>query len=339
MIKIGFLRRTKNKWLNPAEHFRVLFYVAANFVIELILFTQEDVDFENGTVRGTILKNNKPVSIVTEIPKVIDNHPWGNKHRAFQTEIEKHARLLCPKTKISKLKQYNMLLEDGRFSDILLKTKSVKSISRIDDFIDSYSDVVIKPAKGHMGENVLKLSKSGGGYLLTEQHETVEMTRGQLERYYTDSIEDKDFVIQPYINSSTRLGEPLDIRVYARRGAGGKFVADLCPRIGSAAGVTSNIAGGGYSIPVEKLLPLHFGGKHKEILEQLQYIGENFPDYYQSFFDETMFDIGLDIGISRETGKLYLFEVNNFIKPFTVEMLLKDAVTRCEYYLFSSPVF
>ena len=85
---------------------------------------------------------------------------------------------------------------------------------------------------------------------------------------------------------------------------------------------------------LDAFLQAEFGNDSKKVYNQLVDLAARFPDYYQSFFSDTIFDIGIDVGIQKR-GNVYelkLFEA--YIQPgFT---LIRDevAVTNFEYYRY-----
>ena len=334
MLHLGFMRLNKKAFFKFSNYFTAIFYVAPSFGILPILFSPEDVDFSYGTIKGTILKNGKPETFKTKIPPIVDNSILDSSYDHFMSRMDSQAYMIRHGLKTTKLKTYNMLINDGKFSDILIPTIPVKSISDITSILDS-KGVILKHASGSGGKSIIKISTSGSGsYLVTKGNEKFTFSYNELCSFYDSNIKNRAYLSQPFINSTTKNGEPFDIRIHARRGANGKFVVTPYPRIGNPKGVISNIASGGYTMPIDIFLQSNYGDKNKSIWSKIKQIGDAFPEYYASFFEAEIFDIGLDIGIDKKGDdfELYLFEVNTYIGGYKFE--LEDAVTHCHYYRY-----
>lgn len=335
-LRVGILRiNTKYVW-QPQHTACAMMYTAKHFNIDIFLFHPDDVDLDSRTINGLFLVGNEKLRKRVPFPPVIENSLIDEKkYGKVLEELEKESILVRHSLKTTKLRTYNALVRDGRFSSILIPTERVTSYEQIMSGLAKYREIVIKPASGGRGSGVRRLSKGADGYVITEKSVTRHVTDAELPQFFKE-LEDRNitYVWQPFIYSRTKSGNPFDVRVHARRGRGGKFQIHFFPRIGNADGIVSNISTGGYSMDINVFLRQEFGSLHGVVMRELGKLGEEFPEYYQSFFEPRIFDIGLDVGIMHRDGNisLHLFEVNTFIDgPF---FEIEDAITHFEYFRY-----
>ena len=250
-------------------------------------------------------------------------------------ELEKDCFMIRHELNTTKQKIYDMLLNDGRFSDFLIQSHTIDTIDQFNGLFDEYhGDVIMKPLRGARGIGVVHITRDGGSYRINLKDQVINLGADEFVGFYNEHFVNRKHILQPYIVSRTRAGNPFDVRVHCRRGAGGRFKVSPFPRIGNAAGVVSNIATGGYSMKYEVFLQQEFGADWKMIFDKIADFGKQFPEYYQSFFSTTLFDVGVDMGIQKR-GSEYefkIFEVNTYIDgPF---FEIEDAITHFEYYRF-----
>ena len=333
-LRVGVLRQNKNIWM-PQHTICAMFYTAKQFNIELFLFSANDIDFENKTINATFLEENNKVERVIPFPRIIDNSIFYGEDGRKLALLEKDCYLIRHSLNTTKQKVYEMLLADGRFKDFLIETHVVENFGQFLTLFEQYNkDVILKPLRGARGIGVARITFDDNKYVVNLKNDKIPLTAEEFAKFYTDNFTQRRHILQEYIVSRTRQGNPFDVRVHTRRGAGGKFKLTLFPRIGNAAGVVSNIASGGYSMNISTFLKVEFGNDWRMIYDALIKFGSVFPDYYQNFFTVPIFDIGVDVGIQKRGNVYYfkIFEVNTYIDgPF---FEIEDAITHFEYYRY-----
>ena len=335
-LRVGVLRQNKNIW-KPQHTICAMFYVAAQFNIELFLFSINDVDFINKTINGTFLEGNTKVQRRVPFPRIIDNAILYGEDGLKLELLERDCYLIRHSLNTTKQKVYDMLLQEGTFKGLLIESQPVNNFEHFLTLLAQYNnDVILKPLRGARGIGVARITFADGKYVVNVRNEKILLnTVDEFAKFYDYAFTKRTHILQPYITSRTHQGNPFDIRVHARRGAGGKFKVDFFPRIGNENGIVSNISVGGYSMDISGFLKTEFGDKASEIInDNLIKFGKIFPDYYQSFFPMTIFDIGVDVGIQKHDDyyEFKIFEVNTYIDgPF---FEIEDAITHFEYYRY-----
>ena len=192
-----------------------------------------------------------------------------------------------------------------------------------------------KPSGSNEGKGVARVTFDGNQYVVNLMTKKFNLkTVDELKAFYAEHFSALKYVLQPYIISRTHLGNPFDIRIHTRRGAGGKFKVLPYPRIGNEKGVVSNVGSGGYTMRLDVFLKNEFGKDSEIVYNKIMELGNNFPEYYQSFFKTPLFDVGIDVGIQKRGNsyELKIFEVNTYCGGSFVRV--EDAITRFEYFYY-----
>jgi len=328
---VGILRVNRRHILREGGTIliRAVFYLGPAFGFTPILFGPENVDFDKNTIDGQVFKNGKLEDITVSIPPVIDNSPLDSRYADFMKKMNERTHMIRQKLGTTKQMVYDMLSKEGSFKHILIPTEPISSLSQVVNELDK-NDIIIKHRSGSGGRSIHKLSKDGDHYQMIKGNDKVRLNEEEVGMFLNEKIEDGGWIMQPFVTSTSKFGEPFDIRIHCKRGAGGKFVTRAFPRVGSAKGVVSNISSGGYTMPLEAFLQRNFGEEGaEEILAKIKNLGDTFPEYYDKFFKSELFDVGIDIGIDKERN-LNLFEVNTYVGPLGFE--IDDAINCFGYY-------
>ena len=341
-VRVGIMRP---KILDHATTFRVMAYMARHFNVELFFFITKDVDFENKTANALFLDGDKKIRQKIPLPKIIDNHPlvFSGEYGKKVLQLANNCYFMRPLSKlrdgkaITKQKVYDFLSQDGRYKEFLIETHVVKNIHHfLTLFEENHREVILKPAVGSEGNGVAKITFENDQYVVNlDSKRNFFRTLEDFSAFYKESFMKRTYLLQPYVASRTRQGNPFDIRIHARRGAEGKFKIFPYPRIGDAKGVVSNISAGGYTESIKIFLRSEFGKDGNELYRRLMDLGRAFPDYYQTFFNNTLYNVGIDVGIQRHGNsyELKIFEVN--IRYLGTKCLPIDAaITTLEYYQY-----
>ena len=334
---VGIMKKVKNHFWEMSNARFPMFLMAKHFNIELLFFLPQDINFENKTVKALVMENGNVVQKIAPIPKIVDNDIMLSRGETapIMNRLREYCYFIRPIGGMGKQKFYNELSKDGRFNEFLIKTYTVESFENLLFLLEQYGDAVLKPGNGVGGGGVVRIKISDGNYVLTFKTETTTLKNSEeLKTFYKENFSQKPYLLQPYVTSRTRQGNPFDIRIHARRGAEGKFKTFLYPRIGNADGVISNVVAGGFTMKLENFLPAEFGDDWKKVHNQLMDLADRFPEYYQSFYNDTIFDIGIDVGIQKrgDVYELKLFEA--YIQPGFTLIRNEVAVTNFDYYRY-----
>ncbi|WP_019378061.1 YheC/YheD family protein [Virgibacillus halodenitrificans] len=326
---IGFMRN----YLNPTYIAQVLSINCYYHGIEFIYFRPKDVDMNRGVVKGKVFKNYKWKTIETKIPTFIDVSPMCFKHKEVMEYLRKRAILSdSGENMVSKEKLQTLLEKDSNFSHLLIPTKAIESIKDITEFLNKYSQVVLKPVDSRRGKGVYIVSKKSEIYQVGYQEKDREMDVNQLEHFYENTIKNKGYILQKYISSRTIQGDPFDCRVHVEKNGQGEWeVARNFIRIGIGQKVISNInRGGGISDP-KPFLKANFGDNWEKINNKLNELAVTFPYRMEEIREQELMVMGLDVAIDKD-GSLFLFEVN--FAPVVAPLKAEVGSLRSAYYKY-----
>lgn len=252
-------------------------------------------------------------------PKIIFNIPEavvGETNNKLKLRLEKEGcYFVRPVLFIDKQRTYDIIL-NSEFKEYLIETHTLKDWEHFLSLFKQYNhDVVVKPTIGGGGAGVTRITLEGSQYFVCLSHKKFFLkTIEELQSYYDKNFTKRQYVLQPYIISRTKSGNPFDVRVLTIRNPEEKFKVILYPKIGNNSNeFISNIVAGGYTVNIYSFLKWEFGDDYKLVLDKLNYIGNNFSKYFLSFFDEKIFALGIDVGIQRHenTYEFKFFEVNS----------------------------
>ena len=236
LLTVGIMKKVKNHFWEMSNARFPMFLMAKHFNIELLFFNPEDIDFDNNTVKAITLENGKVVHKVAPIPKIVDNDITLSRGDtlAIMNRLKERAYFIRPIGAWGKQKFYTEFSREGSFNEFLIDTYTLESF---EDFLTLfekyYGDVVLKPARGVGGSGVARITLADEKYIVNSKTKTITLENVEaLSKYYADNFTKVKYILQPYITSRTRLGNPFDIRIHARRGAEGKYKTFIYPRIG-----------------------------------------------------------------------------------------------------------
>jgi len=216
------------------------------------------------------------------------------------------------------------LIETFKYEDVL-----------IDDVLEKYRKVIVKPIKGRQGREIYKINKEGDFYVVQLKNEIRRLSEADFSKQYSDIFPDS-YIIQRYVHSQTNAGNPFDIRIYAGRSKNGEWkLVKLLPRIGNINVVTSNISQGGSICKIKDFLQYEFEDDWKRIYNNLVSIFNTVPDLVQNKYEKIIDALGIDTGIDRgNNSELKIFEVNTFPGSSTFEFEAAEA--KIQYYVYLS---
>src|SRR5699024_6495199 len=112
---------------------------------------------------------------------------------------------------------------DSEVSKYLIPSQSVKSIQDINEFLDMYGTVVLKPVRSNRGRNVFIIRQHGSKYTLDINKNENTLSLEEFKRFYGDHINNKDFIVQKYIYSIDKHGHPIDCRIHVEKDGKGRW--------------------------------------------------------------------------------------------------------------------
>lgn len=295
------------------------------------IFTSDDVDLQNKSIKGFRYSNRKWTSNRFPLPDVIHNRLTSRR-----LEQEDHMQKLLNQL----TDDYHIPLFNHRFLDKIEVTKLLSGNDKVRPYLPEtittanrtsvvsmfrkYPVLYIKPSSGSLGQGIIKITRSSQGwkYIQNTMNGTVhgEFRKGKdALRFVIPRLKKGTYLIQRGIPLVRSWGQPVDFRALLQKDETDNWnVTSIVARTASSQSFVSNVAQGGKlskvadalkssSLPNNKV-----GVVQKRLREVSAIIAEAIEDNADGIFAE----LGIDLGVDP-TGKVWLIEINS--KPSKTE--------------------
>ena len=246
----------------------------------------------------------------------------------------------------------------------LLRRFTIKTYPYMHELLDrllvNRGAMILKPAEGSEGRGVHKVKLNvpdtdfgkkhiaemknffGKKYIIEVDRKVEKVSYGVFKRKYNPEFRKNDMVVQEYVESTTKDGNPFDIRIESRRGTDGKWVyIRSYVKVGRREGIVSNVSQGGLvTLNTEYFLGMEFGGRRgRAIYKKILRIANNLPKIMQRSTIQFLPTITVDVGIARnQKNRPKIFEVNTGAATTNVFSVMKEskARIRCHKFMFEN---
>ncbi|MEC0241795.1 YheC/YheD family protein [Paenibacillus dokdonensis] len=209
----------------------------------------------------------------------------------------------------SKWLKTEALLTDPEVAPYIPHTRGL-SKGNLQEMLETYAFVVVKPIVGGGGYGVIKVTRYGSSYSITHSFKINHYT--SFQDMYNALLRVKvkrKYLIQQGIHLARIQGRPIDYRVkYVKNGAQWEFRA-MVGRLARSGLFVTNLSKGGYLLScregLRRSLP-HISSAAKR--KEMRHITRKCTSILENHFPgigELGFDYGLDY-----SGRMWIFEVN-----------------------------
>ncbi|WP_172372045.1 YheC/YheD family protein [Sporosarcina jiandibaonis] len=279
--------------------------------IEFYYFSPNSVRFEEKIIYGYVFENGNWIQKEMAFPDVIYNA--SGMKTAAQKKLYHQLKKIIPFTSHpigNKMKVYRKIKEIPEFAHYLIPSENIKEPQAVFEALDEFNKVIVKPLSGSQGRGVMYIEKNGDKFDLVEGSESSLVDVTELHSKIKSVIEERAFLVQPYISSRTKDGLPFDFRIHVQKNGSGEWVITLIyPRIGSDHGIISNVSSGGYIGKLESFLDREYGSEGYDMKKILEHFAIRFSRKFDNTYKSQLDELGIDIGID-ENKKPWIYEVN-----------------------------
>lgn len=319
-VSLGILA-TPNKRIPPfpdRSFFAYLCTAGQKIGMNVFVFLPTDVDFENKFVMGFKYMNRNWEKAYYPLPSLI--YDRCSHRKKYRSEIQKlkstPSITFLGHVLPDKWKNHRNLVQNPGLLPYIPPTQIVDSMQTVEEWLNVYDSVVIKPIQNSLGIGVMKISY--------EDHFYSVQGRDYKNRIIFKEFSDRPILfswlknniksttlIQPYLSLSTNEGIPFDIRVLVQKGGDGKWKeTGRAVRAGIINGVTSNLSGGGKAYAVHEFLPKYFDMELvNNINETISFITRELPPFIENRHGRLV-ELGIDIGVDKN-GEVWIIEINS----------------------------
>ncbi len=286
--------------------------------VNFFYFTPEDINYEAKTIIGKTLEDNNWVEREFQYPDYIYDRlrakGRAKAHKQLYTEFENIPFNNYTRGGSSnKSVVYKKILNGGRFKENIIPYEKINNEDTVITYLHKYNQIICKSETGRAGMTVYFIESVNSNYKVTLLKETKILNYFEL----MDLIKEKmledgaDYIVQPFIKSTTLDGNPFDLRAHMMKDGTGKWsIVKIYPRIGSISAKVSNLHLGGSTCELKNFLAKHiFVDNIPEFRKKLQKFSIDFANYFEGLLDDSLSEMGLDIAVD-ENLNIWLFEVN-----------------------------
>ncbi|MFS1511799.1 YheC/YheD family protein [Chengkuizengella sp. SCS-71B] len=321
--------------------------------MKIFLFSPENVDEKNKRIYAYFYNKTKSKWIRkwTDFPNIIFDrcrYQATSRFKQLKRFREKNPRIIYLNRPLSnKWIVHEKLSENNSVKEFLPNSKLITKLDDLLQFTNRSKETFFKPINGTGGAGILKIQKTKDQkYLIQGRKHNRKIipkqlvNKSQLLGLCKNLNAKKQYMAQQGIDIKLDSGSVHDYRLLIQKNNIGEWVVTGCAgRIGAKGSVTSNLHGGGYAVPADRLLKSWFKEHQiksiKQNMEQLSYavVTELESQNYE------LCELALDIAVDR-SGKIWLLEVNPkparkvFLKIDEEETYIKAVVRPLEYALW-----
>lgn len=298
----------------PDHKINALAKEGENQKVDIIFFSSEDVNFEKKIIVGDVYQNGGWARISKSFPDVIYN--VGITVVSKQSLIERRLRKEIPFTNFGLGNKYYLpekLIKNRKYAELLVPFKLILETSTVYEFLEQNTKAVIKSILGSQGSSVFFVEKKSGHYIIHEGKKKSVLGQQKFSEWVYNilAVKDNTFIIQEYVESRTRDGEPFDIRAHMQKNSKGEWqITKVYPRIGHRKSILSNISQGGRTEDIDTFLNQEFGKKGGQYSTKLKELVSDLTFHVDKLFSFSLSDIGIDITIDKN-GRFWMHEINN----------------------------
>lgn len=322
LLGIMTCRRSGSPSTAESSFYNQLCRVAPFYELKVILFQPDGVNADRKTITGLSWKNEQWMPIQTCLPDIVYNRCFygSQKERKEAASALDALSLSLPWSRglPDKWGVYEILKHNRRAAKLLPETRLYSGTRQLSNMLaEREYGVFLKPLVGTHGKRTLHAIKQGKGGLHVRgrdrnngvfSHDFLYQKDGfdWIERF----IGSRRYIMQPYLQLTTRSGKPFDVRVLMQKNGRGLWeLTGMAVRLGARGSLTSNLHGGGTAVPVFPFLQEEFGTSGECIREQLTDEAMILPPLLEATCGR-LGEIGLDFGIDGG-GRITLLEANS----------------------------
>jgi hypothetical protein len=338
---IGLLMAKENSKLTEKKLGSQLIYTELyeSFKGLLYVFSWESIDFKQSLIEGYYYESNYDHSEgcwkkgIFPFPNAIYNRILLSKVKAIKLK-EAVGNKIFNSFRFNKLDFFNMSTNCEKARKHLPETRLFISMDDVDEMLQGYTSIYLKPINGTLAKGLIKVSKEADNYLfrINENPNAVVIGDKKIAMNYFNRIKyEQQYLVQQGINTLNFEGRHTDFRVIMQKSENMQWECTaIVARLGKEEGICSNFVDSGYVLGFEEVFSRFselsvediLAKKNevvnvcKETCEMLDNTGENYGDF------------GIDVAIDKGYN-IWIIEVNsrhahNIVIPLKDEKLFYE---------------
>ncbi|MFY4774214.1 YheC/YheD family protein [Metabacillus sp. RGM 3146] len=288
------------------------------------VFGAHQINWQKGTVKGLFYNNEGWKEEEIPLPNVVYD-------RLPNRKAENHQALKKVKTRLTKdygipwfnpgffnkWQIHTMLKDNPAASTYLPETYLAPSTGKIEDLLEKYNSVYLKPANGSLGLGVFQLIHQAEqdfyySRYKDQNHQNKLRKYPTLAHFFKHSFLHRnlsDYLVQQGIDLITLNRKAVDFRVHTNKDEHGVWkVTAMAAKVAGRGSVTTHLNSGGIVKTLDELYedPKEKSDAKASLTEASILLSMLIDEKIPGFIGEIGFDFGIDT-----TGKVWLFEANS----------------------------
>lgn len=308
--------RIMKEMISYAENRQVLVY----------FFYTLDVNWRQQVIKGLRCKGNKWVSELFSFPDIVYNRipsrTLENRKEAqyLLRKFSEHGGLYLFNSRyLDKWEVYQTLSSHPLGAELVPETR-LFSFSNLEELLNRYSEVYLKPINSSRGKGIIKIKNSGNSCLYVHaEYPKANWNRTNSFKALCEAINalgigKNDYLVQKAINLARFQGRIYDLRAQVQKNGEGKWImTGVGVRVAGRNRIVTHIPNGGFLAAYDEVIAASFG-ESKEFREQLdrqlKRIGRLVPEILERGLSINLDILSIDIGLDSD-GRMWVIEANS----------------------------
>jgi hypothetical protein len=322
-LGIAFCQTPTKHPFAEEEFFKELSLLGRENGILVFVFSPRQLDARSQTVEGYYydLSQQKWQKKTFPLPDLIYDRCFyeGPAHfQSYQPYIKHLKMLQVPFLGYGlkgKWEVYEILGEIEALKSYTPKSIVVTQLSAILSELREHP-IILKPIAGSQGKSIYKLELTGPDTIISGRDNRNRMFQERiptkrLPEWLKKRIAPKRYLVQPYLNLTTKDGRAFDIRSLVQKNREAEWsLTGMAARCGKKDSLTSNLHGGGDVYPALAFLCDQFGDiQGRTIYNRLQMLSIEICSALEEKHGRLV-EVGVDFGVDRDQN-IWLLEANS----------------------------
>jgi glutathione synthase/RimK-type ligase-like ATP-grasp enzyme len=303
------------------DYYKKLTLIGHRWGIRVIVFSPRSVNFDSRQVTGYEFHQGEWKKGTFPMPQFVYDRcfigPSYRHYKPFIQKLQNDPQITFLGHGLSGKWQVQQILSKSPDLQRWLPETRMFSMDALFSLLERERAAVIKPAAGTHGIGVVRISIENGQYAAcgrAQENKPFQRhfrTASGLKTFVTQFMDDRKFLIQPYLTLHTPEGVPYDVRVLVQKNGLGQWeTTGKAVRIGDKRSITSNLHGGGKAAPLSDFLSRIFSEVQRVHIEkEINHIARQLPPFLEEYHGRLV-ELGIDIGIDT-SGHVWIIEVNS----------------------------
>ncbi|MCH6268942.1 YheC/YheD family protein [Neobacillus citreus] len=305
--------------------FEYLLSTLKNEPISIFLFTPQVINWSKKNVTGTFLEtttdgSKKWLECQVPFPNVVYNRIYGreNEQKEIFSVFKKNINLytsakMFNSSFFNKDMVYQQLNSDPEIMKHIPDTCLAPSVSDIQDFLNRYQEIFLKPVTGSFGYGIFKVSSQNGtGFLCQYREDSQEVFRIYIslddlaDHHFKDGLL-STYLLQQAIDLACVDEQTFDFRIHLNKDGYNKWQPTaMVPFLKNKNELTTH--SGKYTS--RDVLKEVFCERSIELTNQVKDEAIYAVTAMESSLNQLIGEVGIDIGIDKN-GHIWIFEINS----------------------------